>query len=397
MSEVKNLVKRKGESTDKNGTKKKTKTEEESQPSEEVEGDEKRWDTLEHHGVLFPPFYKQHNVRPLRLKVPMELNSFQEEIATYWSQSLGTDWESNQRYRTNFEELFLKSFPKSAGKIKFEDIDFTPIVDHLQKEKEKRKEKTPEEKERLKKEKQVRDNFYGFALMDSSIEKVNGYQIEPPSLFKGRGDHPKAGKLKPRLMPENITINCSEDAPVPKCEVPGHAWGQIIHNKNIMWLASFGKQSELGTKKPKYIWLAPSSKLKGENDKKKYEKARKLKTLIENIREDYNAKMASKDVRNKQLGTALYLIDKLALRVGNEKSEEEADTVGCCSLRVEHITCNPDQTISLDFLGKDSVRYQNTVTVDELPWKCLNSFSMNKSKQSNLFDEIDVFSNQLTL
>ena len=34
------------------------------------------------------------------------------------------------------------------------------------------------------------------------------------------------------------------------------------------------------------------------------------------------------------MGTAAYLIDKLALRVGNEKSEEEADTVGCCSLRL---------------------------------------------------------------
>ena len=36
---------------------------------------------------------------------------------------------------------------------------------------------------------------------------------------------------------------------------------------------------------------------------------------------------------------ALYFIDKLALRAGNEKdSDEAADTVGCCSLRVEHIS-----------------------------------------------------------
>ena len=37
--------------------------------------------------------------------------------------------------------------------------------------------------------------------------------------------------------------------------------------------------------------------------------------------------------------TALYFIDKLALRAGNEKdTDETADTVGCCSLRVEHIS-----------------------------------------------------------
>lgn len=54
----------------------------------------------------------------------------------------------------------------------------------------------------------------------------------------------------------------------------------------------------------------------------------------------------------RQLGTATYLIDKLALRVGNEKSEEEADTVGCCSLRVEHIQILEDNQIGFDFLGK---------------------------------------------
>jgi hypothetical protein len=36
---------------------------------------------------------------------------------------------------------------------------------------------------------------------EGTIEKVNGYQIEPPTLFKGRGKHPKAGCLKPRIQP----------------------------------------------------------------------------------------------------------------------------------------------------------------------------------------------------
>jgi len=64
------------------------------------------------------------------------------------------------------------------------------------------------------------------------------------------------------------------------------------------------------------------------------------------------------------LGTACYLIDILALRVGNEKTEDEADTVGCCSLRVEHIKFEDDNKITLDFLGKDSMRYLNTVIVE---------------------------------
>ena len=38
--------------------------------------------------------------------------------------------------------------------------------------------------------------------------------------------------------------------------------------------------------------------------------------------------MNSSDEKDRQLAVATYLIDKLALRVGNEKGEDEADTVG---------------------------------------------------------------------
>ena len=44
-------------------------------------------------------------------------------------------------------------------------------------------------------------------------------------------------------------------------------------------------------------------------------------------------------MKERQQATALYLIDKLALRAGGEKdADEQADTVGCCSLRLEHIS-----------------------------------------------------------
>lgn len=76
--------------------------------------------------------------------------------------------------------------------------------------------------------------------------------------------------------------------------------------------------------------------------------------------------MKSQDMVQKQLGVCTYLIDKLALRVGNEKGEDEADTVGCCSLRIEHIKLENDNKITLDFLGKDSIRYFSTVEVDPL-------------------------------
>ena len=69
----------------------------------------------------------------------------------------------------------------------------------------------------------------------------------------------------------------------------------------------------------------------------KYEVARRLYKHVDKIRDEYRVDFRSKEMRIRQRSTALYFIDKLALRAGNEKDEDTADTVGCCSLRVEHI------------------------------------------------------------
>ena len=48
------------------------------------------------------------------------------------------------------------------------------------------------------------------------------------------------------------------------------------------------------------------------------------------------------------------------MRVGDEKDPDEADTVGATTLRKEHVTLTSN-SIKFDFLGKDSVRWQETV------------------------------------
>merc|ERR1712025_1176779 len=122
---------------------------------------------------------------------------------------------------------------------------------------------------------------------------------------------------------------------------------------------------------------------KGEKDMQKYEKARNLKSRIDKIRADYVTDFKSKEMRIRQRAVALYFIDKLALRAGNEKDEDQADTVGCCSLRVEHMTLHVEKdgkeyVCEFDFLGKDSIRYQNAVPVEKKVFKNLKLFIENK-------------------
>lgn len=37
--------------------------------------------------------------------------------------------------------------------------------------------------------------------------QVGNFRVEPPGLFRGRGEHPKMGKFKRRIYPKDITIN----------------------------------------------------------------------------------------------------------------------------------------------------------------------------------------------
>uniref|UniRef100_A0A8C4S3Z3 DNA topoisomerase n=1 Tax=Erpetoichthys calabaricus TaxID=27687 RepID=A0A8C4S3Z3_ERPCA len=80
---------------------------------------------------------------------------------------------------------------------------------------------------------------------------------------------------------------------------------------------------------------------------------------------------------------------------GTEKEEgETADTVGCCSLRVEHIKLHPEldgkcNVVEFDFLGKDSIRYYNKVPVKKTVFKNLKLFMENKDGEDDLFDKLN--------
>ena len=71
-------------------------------------------------------------------------------------------------------------------------------------------------------------------------------------------------------------------------------------------------------------------------------------------------------------------------------TDEEADTVGCCSLRVEHLSFPAENRVQLDFLGKDSMRYFNEVTVIPLVYKNLFEFCQNKAGDVDVFDQLSV-------
>ncbi|KAK3012813.1 hypothetical protein RJ639_010405 [Escallonia herrerae] len=188
-------------------------------PPESGEG--QKWTTLLHSGVIFPPLYKPHGVKILYKGQPVDLTPEQEEVLSMWT------------------VIYQQELPSKEKK-----------------------------KVALKEEKMKLEEKYMWAVVDGQKEKVGNFRVEPPGLFRGRGEHPKV---------------------------------LVIY----------------------------------------------------------------------------YLIDKLALRAGNEKDDDEADTVGCCTLKV------------FDFLGKDSIRYQNEVEVELSEYKAIQQFRNGKRGSDDLFDKLD--------
>ncbi|XP_044500917.1 DNA topoisomerase 1 alpha-like [Mangifera indica] len=348
---------------------------------------QKKWTTLVHNGVIFPPPYTPHGVKMLYKGKTVDLTPEQEEVATMYAVMLETDYMQKPKFKENFWTDWRKLLGKNHVIQNLTDCDFKPIYDWHQQQKEIKKQMNSEEKKAVREEKMKQEEKYMWAIVDGVKEKVGNFRVEPPGLFRGRGEHPKMGKLKKRIRPSDITINIGEDAPIPECPIPGESWKEVKHDNTVTWLAFWN--DPINPKEFKYVFLAASSSLKGQSDKEKYEKARKLKDYIESIRASYTKDFTSKDVSRRQIAVATYLIDKLALRAGNEKDDDEADTVGCCTLKVGNVECIPPNKLKFDFLGKDSIQYVNTVEVELPVYKAIGQFQTGKKQNDDLFDKLD--------
>ena len=163
---------------------------------------------------------------------------------------------------------------------------FAKIAEHLNNQADLKKQMTSEQKKAAKAEKDRLEEPFAFAVVDGRKEKLGNFRVEPPGLFRGRGQHPKMGKLKARVVPEDITLNMSKGAKVP--EVPDigdgkkHEWGDVVHKNTVTWLAKW-KDSING--EDKCVWLSANSSWKRQSDKAKYEKARELKKHIAKVRD----------------------------------------------------------------------------------------------------------------
>jgi DNA topoisomerase-1 len=354
-----------------------------------------KWTTLEHNGILFPAEYEPHNI-PLKFSDKfVKLKSKEEECAMLYAKYIKSEYILNKTFNKNFWNDWKKILGKTHEITNLEQCDFTEYYNKILLDKQIQKNIIVT----FKGDDDIENNInrlsynitkddedkYKTALVDGIIQPVGNYKMEPPGIFLGRGNNPKIGKIKPRIYPEDVTLNIGKEAPIPKT-LDGHKWGKIIHDRHVEWLCSW---KDMITGKIKYLWLGAHSNFKITSDTEKFDLARKLKKKIDYIRSENQKNLLNDNIKIKQIATAFYFIDKFALRVGGEKGEDTADTVGVTTLRKEHVKLLENNVIELDFLGKDSVRYYNKLEVDDIIFKNVRFFLENKNNNEELFDSIN--------
>lgn len=371
----------------------------------------RKWETLEHNGPYFAHLeepYKSLGAKLIYDGEKYKLNPKEEQAAGLYAKRIitessasakeGLDYTKDSVFNDNYWNDFKTYLSKEHRSIfkDFSKFDFSDLVKKIEEEKERSKSKdkkesaTKKESAAKKTKTEERKLKFSIAILNGVEEKIGNYNVEPMSIFLGRGKHPKRGKIKGDVFPEDVVINIGENDPVP---VPpeGHGWKDVVHNHCALWLSKYEKP---GTNDAWEMRFANESSVKGTSDLSKYEISRKLNKYHDVVVEKYMTDVENTESKRKQqLGTVLYLIDNYGLRVGGEKDEEkEADTVGASTLKVSNITIEEPEgkeyPITLDFLGKDSVHFHKDFRVPEAIYNNFKEFTRGKKGSELIFNLI---------
>ena len=151
---------------------------------------EKKWSTLQHNGILFPPVYEAKGLSISINGKKTALTPLQEEMAYLWSKKKDTPYAQDTVFQKNFTKDFSRHLGKAYSGTKYSDIDFSSIYKIVDAEKDARDMMTKEDRKALaKKRKELREKLkdggnktekrqgkiqYGTAILDGEkVEAAN--------------------------------------------------------------------------------------------------------------------------------------------------------------------------------------------------------------------------------
>lgn len=290
-----------------------------------------KFKSLVHNGPVFP---KEYERKKFKKSTPIldSLSALAEEMLWNWATKRDTDYVKDVVFQRNFWSCLKPEMPKQYQSLNF-PVDFKKEIDIMfnmnEEIKQAKKDRSKAEKDKEKNEKAKLKDQYGFAYLDGKKQPLGGYLIEPPGIIFTRGDSPIRGLWKYRTVPEDITINCSQDVP---CPIEGHHWAKVEFNPNAFQTCSYNVNVGNKTLRLKRILFGATSSVKVGADQKKFDKAVKLVKNWGKVEKHIAKGLKSKDNLTRQNAAIAWLIQYSGIRIGNDHTELEAQTCGASTL-----------------------------------------------------------------
>jgi DNA topoisomerase-1 len=159
-----------------------------------------------------------------------------------------------------------------------------------------------------------------------------------------------------------------------------------------MWVMNYKMRLINSDYQPiKKVNFGAGSEFVHENEESKYDTSESLMRNWDQMKQKIFDSVTSDNVKRSQAGTCAYLMMMTGQRIGGEGAKNEAGTVGMSTIRTEHVKLsnqNGRYSISFDFLGKDSVRYQNTLEIEKYVYDALSFFLKGKKPGQKVFDQM---------
>ena len=349
-----------------------------------------KWDSIEWIGSLnFPADY---DYQGFKVKGVGPFKEDLEEMMYHFAAKLETDYVSNPIFIKNFYDSVYPSLPEDIKGLKFPN-DFMPylkeVKSFIDRKKEQKKVLTKDEKKAAQAEKLALKEQNGFVILNGTKQPIGSFTIEPPGILITRGEDKRLGSWKFRIRPEDVAINASKGkGPTPP---DGHKWKEVIENKGALWVAHYFVKVHGFKDLPKKILFSQCSDVSKENEQEKYEKARKIILNWEAIQSHIFKSFNSDDEKTRMIAMIVYLVQLTGCRIGNEKDTDiYADTVGISTIRKEHIILKGNK-LTLEFLGKDSVEYKNSVDIDPRASKVIKAILDCRKDDEEVFKDIKGF------
>jgi DNA topoisomerase-1 len=323
-----------------------------------------RWKTLITAGPVFPDRYLP---KPYSLG-GVVLSPLAEEMLYAYAPHFvkKSSYIMKPQFNLNFFSCLQQYIVPYMRDLPFPDA-FSPVLNEMYTDREKASEEvkryTAEHKDEIVKQKELVKQRYGVVMLDGKPEPLTNYMIEPPGIMLARGNSSELGLWKYRVEPEDIIINCSGTPPEP---LEGHTWREVICKPDLC--AAYKYYVRLGDKRmiEKAVRVSYHSSIGALADKLKFEQALTLHYRWDDVygRVCKNIFNPRQDIQQAMLIT--WLVANTAIRIGGTSSEvRESGVVGASTLIRQNIDVTVDSdeknaVIRLQFLGKDSIAFNNT-------------------------------------